>query len=66
MKKEILEVLSESRLTSDDIKEKLIYSYPGVDHSTLNESIHRELEELVEDRKLFFDFKSDSWSIRNN
>ena len=66
MKKEILEVLSESRLTSDDIKEKLICSYPGVNHNVLNESIHRELEELVEDRKLFFDFKSDSWSIRNN
>ena len=66
MKKEILKVLSTSRLTSNDIKEKLIYSYPGVNHNILNESIHRVLEELVEDRKLFFDFKNDSWCIRNN
>jgi hypothetical protein len=66
MKKEIIKMLSISCLTSNDIKEKLICSYPGVNHNILNETIHNALEELIEDRKLFFDFKRDTWSVRNN
>jgi len=64
VKNEIMKMLSNSRLSSVDIKEKLQSHYPGVDHKILNESIHRELEELTEERKLFFDFKSDSWCTR--